>query len=291
MSKENERSSGVSVSEGATSRLNLASLRVGLRAGDVARREVRAQLVVQPQSVTVEQATDGAPQEIELRIALSRLQVLMLLEGGEFDFEPGYTVQVDRDAFTVEEQLQKERSMENGLDGSVEASTPPGMPLIKGKGSASGSLQTSSKLTQTETTARQNYLVEVDTPPPDADPDRVRRWRIGADGEGGDLERGLPYLSGNTYLDRDNLPLATFQAQEGANMVAVDVALAIRRDDLHVTCIEAETLPDAEMAKVKARLAQLALNRAMKKFDYARIAPAVKDDEILIDVKRKETDK
>lgn len=290
MSKENESSSGVLVQEGATSRLNLASLRVGLRAGEASRREVRAQLVVQPQTVSAEQATDGVPQEIKLRIALSRLQVLLLLEGGEFDFESGYTVQVDRDAFIMEEQHQKESSMEGRLEASVGASTPPGTPFIKGKGGASGDLQTSRKITQTATTARQNYLVEIDTPPPDADPNRVRRWRIGADSEGGDLERGLPYLSGNTYLDRDDRPLATFHAQEGVNRVAVDVALAMRRDDLHITYVEGGALVDEDMVKVKTRLAQLALNRAMKVLDSSRIESAIKDDEILIDVKHKEMD-
>ena len=290
MSKENERSSRVLVSEGVTSRLSLASLRVGLRTGEDSRREVRAQLVVQPQTVTAEQTTEDAPQEIKLRIALSRLQVLLLLEGGEFDFESGYTVQVDRAAFNMEEQHQKESSVEGRLDASVEASIPQGTPFIKGTGSASGGRQTSSKLTQRETTARQNYLVEMDTPPPNADPNRVRRWRIGADREGGDLERGLPYLSGNTYLDRDNRPLATFHAQEGSNRVAVDVALAMRRDDIHVTCVEGAALVDDDMVKVKTRLAQLAINRAMRALDSSRVESAIKDDEILIDVKHTETD-
>ena len=254
MSKETEFSSGLLVSEGASSRLNLASLRVGLRSSETSQGELRAQLIVQPQTVTAEQATDSTPQEIKIEIALSRLQVLLVLEGGEFDFDPGYTVQVDRDAFTMEEQHRKESSMEGRLDGNVEASTPPGTP------------------------ARQNFVVEMDTPPPDADPNRVRRWRIGADGEGGDPERGLPYLRGSSYLDRDNRPLATFHAQERGNRVAVDVALAMRRDDLHVTCVEA------------GGLAQLALNRAIKSFDSSRIELAIKDDEILIDVKHKETD-
>ena len=288
MAKENERSSGVLVPLGATSRLNLASLRVGLRAGEDLRREVHAQLIVQPQTVTAEQATDGAPQEIKLKIALSRLQVLLLLEGGEFDFEPGYTVQVDRDAFSVEEQREKESSLEGRLDGRIEASTPISVPF-KASGGAGGSIQTSNKLIQTEKKAHQNYLVELDTPPSGADPDKVRRWRIGADGEGGDMERGLPYLSGDTYLSRDNHPLATFQAQEGHNRVAVDLALAMRRDDLHVSHVEGGTFVDEDMVKVKTRLAQLALNRAMTAFDSSKIASAMKDDEILIDVKHKET--
>ena len=290
MSKETEFSSGLLVSEGASSRLNLASLRVGLRSSETSQGELRAQLIVQPQTVTAEQATDSTPQEIKIEIALSRLQVLLVLEGGEFDFDPGYTVQVDRDAFTMEEQHRKESSMEGRLDGNVEASTPPGTPVIKAKGRVSGGLQTTNKLTQTETTARQNFLVEMDTPPPDADPNRVRRWRIGADGEGGDPERGLPYLRGSSYLDRDNRPLATFHAQERGNRVAVDVALAMRRDDLHVTCVEAGGLVDEDTIKVKTRLAQLALNRAIKSFDSSRIELAIKDDEILIDVKHKETD-
>ena len=290
MPKESRSSSGVLVSEGATSRLNLASLRLGLRSSETSQREVRAQLIVQPQTVTAEQATDGAPQEIKLRIALRRLQVLLLLEGGEFDFDSGYTVQVDRAAYNKEEQRKRESSMEGRIDASMEVSTPPTVPVVKAKGSASGGLQSSSQFIQTETAARPIFLVEMDTPPLDADPNQVRRWRIGAEDEGGDPERGLPYLSGNTYLDRGNRPLVTFQAQERGNRISVDVALAMRRDDIHVTCLEAGALVDEDMVKVKTRLAQLALNRAIKTFDNSKFLLAIKDNEILIGMQHKEMD-
>lgn len=291
MPKKTDTSSGTSISEGANARLNLASLRVGLTTGKDSRQEVRAQLIVQPQTITTEQVTGGASQQVSLKIGLQQLQVLLMLEGGEFDFEPAYTVQVDQDTYTMEEKRQNEHSMEGNVQASVEVSTPPGIPIVKGKTSASADAQASRKVSQTETAERRYFLVELDTPPAGADSDRVRRWQIGADGKGGDMEKGLPYLRGDTYLNRDGLPLATFQAQEGANRVAVDVALAIRRDDFHVTCVDADTLVNADMAKVKARLAQIALNRAMQKFDPKKIASAIKDDEILIDMKRKEMDK
>ncbi|MDF1734717.1 MAG: hypothetical protein P1U37_05485 [Minwuia sp.] len=277
-----------SISEGANDRLNLASLRVGVKIGEGAQREIQAQLTVTPQTVTANQRIENGNQEIRLVIALRRLSVLLQLEGGEFDFGPGYSVLVDPEIFNTQEAHQTERSTEGQVKGTVNLTTPKNQ-IVTAEVGTGGSLRSSNTHTQKETRTHRRYLVSRDTPPPDANPDQVMRWQIGADGTGGDPETGLPYLNSDTYLNRNGRSLATFHALRGGNRIAVNVALAMLRDDLFVNCVDEAGIVDDDILTVKAKLAQMAITRAFNKYEHSKIEAAMKPSEILIDMKQKET--